>query len=119
LGEIARAAGATACVTAALYAAEAVVGAPRAAGLGEESGLPRGLRRWLDDVRRDPLLAVLPTPPALARVRWAVAAGRRWALVKGTLRPAGEDQGTGLRAAAAVVRRAGGLARRWGATVLR
>ena len=120
LAEIARDARATACVTAALSAAEAIVGAPHAAVGGEVSGLPRGLRRWLDDVRRDPLLAVTPTPPPLARVRWAVAAGRRWPLVRGTLRPAdGEDQPTGMRAAAALVRRAAGLARRWGTTILR
>jgi hypothetical protein len=120
LAQIARHDGATACLTAALCAAEAVVGAPHAAGLGEEPLLPRGLRRWLDDVRRDPFLAVLPTPPALVRVRWAVAAGRRWVLVRGTLRPAGgEHQGTGLRAGAALVRRAAGLVRRWGTTILR
>jgi hypothetical protein len=120
LGEIARAARATRCVTAALAAARAVVAAPLLDGIGDEASLPRGLRRWLDDLRRDPLLAITPAPPPLARLRWALAAGRRWPLVTGTLRPAaGEDHPAGIRAWAGLIRRAAGLARRWGMTVLR
>src|SRR5438309_683778 len=76
VAEAARAAGATECVHAALAAAAIVVGAssPSSSSNGVR---PRGLARWLDEVRRDPLRAVRPTPPPLARLRWALAAGRR------------------------------------------
>jgi hypothetical protein len=120
LAGIARAAGATACVIAALAAARVIVGAPPLDGVGDEASLPRGLRRWLEEIRRDPLRAVVPAPPPLARLRWAVAAGRRWRLVRGTLRPdSGGDKSTGVGAATAIARRAAGLVRRWGTTVLR
>jgi hypothetical protein len=53
-------------------------------------------------------------------LRWGLSSGRRWSLVTGTLRPAGaDDGGVGVRGAAAVVRRAAGLVRRWGTAVLR
>ena len=119
LAERAVAASATACVSAAVAAAHLIVAAPSLDGVASATSLPRGLRRWLDELRRDPLLAVVPARAPLARLRWAVASGRRWALVKGTLRPGGKDQPTGVRAAAAVARRATGLLRRWGGTVLR
>jgi hypothetical protein len=62
----------------------------------------------------------MPTPPPLARLRWALAAGRRWSLVTGTLRPPATDgEDTGLAAASAIARRAAGLVRRWGTAVLR
>ena len=83
LAEVARAARATSCVGAALSAARAIVGGPEVAGLPDEARLPWGLRRWLEGVRGDPLVAVSPTPPPLARLRWAVAAGRRWPLDQG------------------------------------
>jgi hypothetical protein len=115
LRAIAFGARATACVAAALGAAEAVVGAPAPPdGVADEGSLPRGLRRWLEELRRDPLRAITPAPPPLARLRWAVAAGQRWALIKGTLRPG--EEGAGVMA---VARRAAGLARRWGMTLLR
>ena len=115
LAQAARAAQATLCVRAALSAAAAIVGSPERPDLLAPPALPAGLRRWLDQVRRDPLVAVTPAPPPLARLRWALAAGRRWSLVVGTLRPpdtAGDDRG--LRFATAIVRRAAGLVRRWG-----
>jgi hypothetical protein len=64
---------------------------------------------------------VRPTPPPLARLRWALAAGRRGTLIAETLRPPsarGEDTGR-LATAARTARRAFGLVRRWGGTLLR
>jgi hypothetical protein len=116
----ARAAQATLCVRAALSAAAAIVGSPECPDLLAHPPLPSALRQWLDEVRSDPLVAVTPAPPPLARLRWALAAGRRWSLVVGTLRPpdAPENDG-GLRSATAIARRAAGLVRRWGTAVLR
>jgi hypothetical protein len=118
--EVARGARALACVQAAVLAARGVVGGPARAGLDDAVALPRLLRRWVDGVRRDPLSAVTPTPPPLVRLRWAVAAGRRWALVAGTLDPGAADRrdGDGVRPAA-IARRAASLVRRWGTSVLR
>jgi putative nucleotidyltransferase-like protein len=108
------------CVRAALSAAALIVGAPLCPRLPGEGALPSSLRGWLDEVRRDPLVAVSPAEPPLARLRWALAAGRRWSLVTGTLRPPPADgSASAVGSAAAVARRAALLVRRWGATVRR
>ena len=108
------------CVRAALSAATAIAGAPAYPEWAAEPPLPSSLQRWVEQVRRDPLVAVTPAPPPLARLRWALAAGRRWSLVTGTLRsPDADLTGTALGSASAVVRRAAGLVRRWGTTILR
>ena len=120
LASVAHAARATFCLRAALSAAAVIVGAPSYAGLSTERALPSALRRWLDEVRRDPLIAVTPAPAPLARMRWALAAGRRWRLVTGTLRPPDADGTEGAFASAgATLRRAALIVRRWGGTVLR
>jgi hypothetical protein len=120
LASVAREAQATLCVRAALAAATVIVGAPEYAGFATEPALPPALRRWLDEVRRDPLIAVTPARMPLARMRWALAAGRRWRLVTGTLRPPDADGTEGaLGSASATLRRAALLVRRWGGTVLR
>jgi Uncharacterised nucleotidyltransferase len=120
LAAAARESRAMGCVRAALSAATAIVGAPAYPQWPQEPPLPSPLRRWVEEVRRDPLVAVTPAPPPLARLRWALAAGRRWPLIKGTLRPpAADGPVTGLGSASAVVRRAARLVRRWGTTVLR
>lgn len=111
-----------ACVRLAVSAAGAVVGAPDLPRFAAEPPFSRGLRRWLGDVRRDPSRALAPgAPPPLARLRWDLAAGRRWSLVRGTLVPPAEGRKgeTSWASASAVVRRAAGLAWRWGGTVLR
>jgi hypothetical protein len=52
--------------------------------------LARHVRLWLD--RREPLAFLAPSAPALARIRWQVAAGRRGRLIRQTLlaQPPGE-----------------------------
>jgi len=108
------------CVRAALSAANAIVGAPACPEWPAEPPLPSPLRRWVEQVRRDPLVAVTPAPPPLVRLRWALAAGRRWPLIRATLRPPeGGGTVTSVGSASAVVRRAAGLVRRWGTSVLR
>lgn len=120
LAPAARESRATSCVRAALSAAVVIVGAPAYPAWPAEPSLPSALGRWLDQVRRDPLAAVTPAPPPLARLRWALAAGRRWSLIAGTLRPpAADGTGAGVGSASAIARRAAGLVRRWGTTVLR
>jgi hypothetical protein len=120
LEQAARATHATLCVRAALSAASAIVGAPACPDLLPDSPLPSALQRWVDQVRQDPLVAVTPAPPPLFRLRWALAAGRRWSLVRGTLRPPdGAGDARGLRAATAIARRGAGLVRRWGTSLLR
>src|SRR5262249_38405933 len=119
LAAAARGARATACLEAALAAAAIVVGGPAAPAPVES--WPDGLGRWLDQGRRDPLRAVRPTPPPLARLRWAVAAGRRGTLIAETLRPppTSDTRAGPLVTAARTTRRALGLLRRWGGTLLR
>jgi hypothetical protein len=108
------------CVRAALSAATAIVGATAYPEWAAEPPLPSSLQRWVAQVRRHPLVAVTPAPPPLARLRWALAAGRRWSLITGTLRsPDAERTDTALGSASAIVRRAAGLVRRWGTTILR
>ena len=112
-----------ACVRLALLAAESIVGGTLVAASGPDVRLPRALRRWLEAVRRTPASALFPGTPALARLRWHLARGRRWALVKGTLAAprdqGGEAESTAWASTAGVIRRAALVARRWGATVLR
>jgi hypothetical protein len=120
LAAAARESRAAPCVRAALCAAAAIVGAPAYPDGPAEPALSSPLRRWVDEVRRHPLVAVTPAPPPLARLRWALAAGRRWPLIRATLRPPAVDGAvTGFGAASAVVRRAAGLLRRWGTTLRR
>ena len=119
LARAAREARAALCVWAALAAATAIVGAPVYPELAPEAAVPSALTAWVEEVRRDPLSAVTPAPPPLARLRWALAAGRRWSLITGTLRPPDAETGTALGSASAIVRRMAGLVRRWGTTVLR
>jgi hypothetical protein len=110
--EVAGRARATVCLRAALFASKAIVGGPEGMDLG--GALPSAVRRWADSVRRDPLRAVTPSPPSLARLRWGVAAGHRWALVTGTLRSSSAEPGqSALVAGAAMARRAAGLAWRY------
>jgi len=81
---IAAASRAEASVAAALRAAAAVVGArvPEALAARFRPHLPTPLARWLDERLRDPLSFVIPATPALARVRWGLASGRRLELVR-------------------------------------
>jgi hypothetical protein len=109
----AAAVGALGSLSAALLAAEAAVGLRLPDSLaGElERLLPRGLRGRLAEARRNPLLLIAPAVPALGRVRWALAAGRRLRLVLGTLVP--REPGRPRRFHRALLR-AGTLAWRWG-----
>lgn len=118
LAESAERARAGRAVAAALRAAEAVVGArPRgdlAAALDRWLPEPPG---WLRAGLADPLRFVAPEPPALARVRWGLAGGRRIALLRAALLPE-EPEVAGprsLRAAGRVLY----LLRRWAAPTLR
>lgn len=108
------------CVQLAAAATAAIVGAPPLE-IARESPLPRSLRRWLDEVRGNPASALSPASPSLGRMRWHLARGRRWELLKGTLEPPPDPrrQETSWASAAAVVRRAALVAWRWGVTVLR
>jgi putative nucleotidyltransferase-like protein len=110
--EVAAAACATACLAAAVAAASAIVGGPEPALPLDR--VPADVRRWVESVRRDPLSAVVPARPALARLRWALARGRRWALVTGTLRPPTDaPERSALGSGAALARRAAGLVWRY------
>ena len=80
---LADAARARAPLAAALAVAERVVLAPVPAEL--TLGLPRALSRYLDAALGEPLAFVTPSEPALARIRWDLAAGRRHELVWRTL----------------------------------
>ncbi len=83
LVEIADAARARVPLAAALAVARAVVQAPVPPQLALD--LPRAAARRVAAARADPLAFVAPTMPALARVRWELAAGRRPELVWRTL----------------------------------
>jgi hypothetical protein len=113
--EAAAAARAEAAVAAALEAAAIVVGArvPRALSAALGSRMPAGLRGALDRARLEPLLLVTPSEPGLARVRWALAKGRRAELVRGTLAPRGASGTPGGAGVWTATGRLVGLARRW------
>jgi Uncharacterised nucleotidyltransferase len=91
-----------------LLTAEAVVGAPATPEMRDwcEAHVPSGLRYWLFERLRDPLLFVAPHPPELARLRWGLVPGRRALLVGRTLSPRepGEREG-GWSLATRAVRR--------------
>ncbi len=113
--EIAVRSRAEAAVGAALAAAEAVVGARAPAALASRfRPLPDALARWLSPRLEEPLSLVSPSPPALARVRWDLLAGRRLELARRSLFVSGLGPPEpilvrGARAAS----RAGRLLARW------
>jgi len=120
-GEIAARASADLGVRVTLDAAAAVVGAAIPEVLRSRLPAPQAaLATWLAARLRDPLSLVSPSPPALARVRWELARGRRRALIHATLAPARP-----LGSAASLVQRGGIVARacslawRWGLTSAR
>ncbi len=110
---IAQASGALGALAAAVAAATAVVGLDPPAVLADALSprVPRGLRRALEGLRRNPLLLVAPSAPSLVRVRWALADRRRLTLLAGTLGP--REPGVPRRLHHAFIR-AGTLAWRWG-----
>jgi hypothetical protein len=108
-------AGAATAVSAALHAAEAVVGATLPGALREAFPLPPRLRSWLDPRLREPLAFVAPAEAALLRVRFEVTPGRRRALLARTLAGAGLDASTFLDASRRFVH----LVNRWAAPTLR
>jgi len=80
--------------------------------------LPRGVHEWIRRSGPDDFLP--PSRPAVARVRWGLARGRRRAWLAATLAPGAPG---GVRAPLwqrgwQVARRAGALAWRWGPTIL-
>ena len=83
-------------LAAALWAAEAVVAAPLPPALREALDLPAGARAWLLPRLAGPLAFVLPSRPALGRLRWELLAGRRAELLWRTLvlpeTPAGDTR---------------------------
>jgi len=120
LAEVAISARAQGAVALVLEAARAVVAAPVGPGLEKlvAEWLPSGLRHYVaSQLRADPSSFVVPAEPALGRVRWQLAEGRRIALVRETLRPslASFSRPAGLRAASRALR----LVRRWGLPALR
>ena len=120
LAEVVTAARAEGAVAVALDAAQRVIGAPLGPALRElvTAWLPSGLRRYVDTrLRLDPSELLAPAEPALARIRWQLAAGRRTALIRETLSPSLSSfpRPAGLGAVA----RAHRLARRWALPTLR
>ncbi len=120
LAQVATSARAQGAVALALEAARAVVGAPLGADLESvvTKWLPSGLRGYVASKLRTDLSAfVAPAEPALAWIRWQLAAGRRRVLVRETLMPSFSafSRPAGLGA----VGRAVGLARRWGLPTMR
>jgi len=99
----------------ALAAAEAVVAAP-AGGLLDRvrRHLPRALAPWLERVAAAPLSVVSPAPPALVRVRWEIAAGRRREWLWRTLAPPSPEARAVVPRALRAAARGVGLAWRWG-----
>ncbi len=100
----------------ALRVAAAVVGAPVPEALVARTPLPRHLRSWLQRRLLSPVGFVSPAAPALARLRFELAAGRRRALVVATLRREADERGHRMTATG---RRALHLARRWAIPTLR
>lgn len=99
-----------------LDAAAAVVGASIPEVLRSRLPAPHpALASWLAARLRDPLSLVSPSPPALARVRWELARGRRRVLIHATLAPARPlGSAAPLVQGGGMVARAFGLAWRWG-----
>lgn len=113
LADIAAAANAGPALAVTLAAARAVLDAPLLPEAPADGLLdpPRGLRAWLGKRLADPLSCVMPSRPALPRLRWALAAGRRRVLLADTLWPAGAPSSpwrrivTGTARAARLARR--------------
>jgi hypothetical protein len=87
---LAAAAHAERALACALFAAEAAVGAVVPSGLRDalEQWMPPTRSRWLHRIVTDQRGLLSPaTDPPLSRVRWALAAGRRWRLLRDTLAP--------------------------------
>ena len=106
--------GAEAALAVALEAAAVLVAAPFPEALRRclAPALPERDRRWLSRWLSDPERCIAPREPPLGRLRWMLAAGRRRALVGGTLLGRrGVDRGLPQRAFA--------LAARWGVPTLR
>jgi hypothetical protein len=113
---IASEARAVAAVGLALRTAAVVVGAPVPEALEAALPLPPRLRSWLERREGSPHAFIAPAAPALARLRYELAAGRRRALVALTL---GHGAfGPRLRMGATGAR-ALHLARRWALPSLR
>jgi hypothetical protein len=100
----------------ALRAAAVVVGAAVPAPLTAATPLPNRLHSWLTRRLLRPSELVAPAPPALARIRFALAAGQRSALLAATFGPGAEGPRLRLGAAGA---RALHLARRFALPSLR
>lgn len=100
----------------ALDAAAAVVGAAVPEALRSRLPAPHpALASWLAARLRAPLSLVSPTSPALARVRWELARGRRRALIHSTLAPARPlGSAASLVHGRGIVARGFSLAWRWG-----
>jgi hypothetical protein len=116
---VARTAHAESAVAVALEAAAVVVGAPVPDALRAafEPYLSPPLARCVRGVT--PLALVAPAQPGLARLRWALAAGRRRQLVAATLGLGAPGSASLLQRGLLVARRAAGLLQRWGVPVLR
>jgi hypothetical protein len=108
--------GAVAALGLALRVAAVVVGAPVPVALLAATPLPPRLRSWLERRISKPLHFVAPSAPALARLRYELSAGRRSALLAGTLGQTATGKHLRMGAAGA---RAFQLARRWGLPTLR
>ena len=120
LAQVATGARAQGAVALALEAARSVVGAPLGPALRElvTEWLPRGLRRYVASrLRADASALLAPAEPAVGRIRWELAAGRRIALVRETLSPSLSSYSSPAGLGAAV--RAFGLAWRWALPTLR
>ena len=113
---IASEARAVAAVGLALRVAAVVVGAPLPPELAAAMPLPKHLRSWLERRVHSPDAFVAPAAPALARLRFELAAGRRRALVAATL---GGGAGAPRLRIGATGARALQLARRWAIPTLR
>ncbi len=111
---------ATLALKMALDAAAAVVGSSTPEALNSQLPEPHpALARWLAARSQDPLSLVCPSPPALARVRWDLARGRRGALVRATLAPARPAGAAASLVQGGMVARVLGLGRRWSGTTVR
>lgn len=120
LAQVAVGSRAQAAVALALEVAHALVGAPIGPDLRElvTAWLPSGLRRYCTSrLLSDPTALLVPADPPIGRIRWELAAGRRMALIRETLRSG--QSGFSRPAGLGTVRRALDLARRWGRPTLR